>query len=118
MDSKGGFFYERWGDAPVHSLAVAMMLKTSEVHFFNDIGYKHNPLMHCPDQPWANKKCSCDEKQNFGKLLPRDINGHVSLTKAHIDWTDWSCLTRYSKIQPDFMWDEALHANMTAPYRI
>jgi alpha 1,2-mannosyltransferase len=56
----------RWGDAPVHALAVAMMLNSSEVHFFNDIGYKHNPLMHCPIEPYLQKNCWCDEKQNFG----------------------------------------------------
>lgn len=28
---KGGFYLERWGDAPVHSLAVAMLLNSSEV---------------------------------------------------------------------------------------
>jgi hypothetical protein len=65
-------FRGRWGDAPVHSLAVAMMLKTSEVHFFNDIGYKHNPLMHCPFEPWAQKKCWCNDKENFGKLSSND----------------------------------------------
>jgi hypothetical protein len=27
------------GDAPVHSVAVALMLPESEVHFFDDIGY-------------------------------------------------------------------------------
>lgn len=56
----------RWGDAPVHSIAVAMLLKTSEVHFFNDIGYKHNPLMHCPTDPFLQKNCWCNEKDNFG----------------------------------------------------
>ncbi|KAG1139255.1 hypothetical protein G6F37_008230 [Rhizopus arrhizus] len=69
LDRQGGFFYERWGDAPVHSLAVAMMLKSSEVHFFNDIGYKHIPLMHCPTEPWHQKKCACDEKENFGGFV-------------------------------------------------
>ncbi|KAI8362801.1 hypothetical protein BD560DRAFT_484020 [Blakeslea trispora] len=69
LDKQGGFFYERWGDAPVHSLGVAMMLKTSEVHFFNDIGYKHNPLMHCPIEPWLQKNCWCNEKDNFDTPL-------------------------------------------------
>ncbi|CAM0140857.1 unnamed protein product [Umbelopsis sp. WA50703] len=41
LDKSGGFFYERWGDAPVHSVAVALMLNESDVHFFNDIGYKN-----------------------------------------------------------------------------
>ncbi|CAG8702527.1 10565_t:CDS:2, partial [Acaulospora morrowiae] len=27
LDKKGGFFYERWGDAPVHSIAAALFLK-------------------------------------------------------------------------------------------
>ncbi|KAI9353170.1 nucleotide-diphospho-sugar transferase, partial [Pilaira anomala] len=99
LDATGGFFYERWGDAPVHSLAVAMMLKQSEVHFFNDIGYMHNPLQHCPTEPWIHKKCSCEQNDNF-------------------DWTGWSCLTRYSKLAKDFIWDESTHANMTKPYRI
>lgn len=34
LDETGGFFYERWGDAPIHSLAVAMFLDESEVHHF------------------------------------------------------------------------------------
>ncbi len=31
LDRVGGFFYERWGDAPVHSLAAAMFLNATEV---------------------------------------------------------------------------------------
>lgn len=31
----------RWGDAPVHSIAAAMLLRKDEFHFFNDIGYRH-----------------------------------------------------------------------------
>jgi len=48
LDTQGGFFYERWGDAPVHSLAVAMFLPAEQVHFFEDIAYAHAPFMHCP----------------------------------------------------------------------
>ncbi|KAI8378256.1 nucleotide-diphospho-sugar transferase [Choanephora cucurbitarum] len=62
LDKSGGFFYERWGDAPVHSIAAALMLKKSEVHFFYDIGYYHNPFKNCPNEPrWLSvEKCSCD----------------------------------------------------------
>ncbi|KAG1050660.1 hypothetical protein G6F43_007084 [Rhizopus delemar] len=42
LDKTGGFFYERWGDAPIHSIFAALYLKKEEIHFFNDIGYKHN----------------------------------------------------------------------------
>ncbi|KAL1932323.1 hypothetical protein VTP01DRAFT_9379 [Rhizomucor pusillus] len=67
LDKAGGFFYERWGDAPVHSIAAALMLKRSEVHWFYDIGYFHNPWSQCPREPeWiAVEKCSCDPDQSF-----------------------------------------------------
>jgi alpha 1,2-mannosyltransferase len=41
-------FIERWGDAPVHSIAVGLFLRFEEVIFYNDIGYKHEPFTHCP----------------------------------------------------------------------
>jgi alpha 1,2-mannosyltransferase len=34
LDHAGGFFYERWGDAPVHTLAVAALLEKKQVHYF------------------------------------------------------------------------------------
>lgn len=48
LEERHGFFTERWGDAPVHSFAVAMFLSLSEVHYFRDIGYKHSTTGHCP----------------------------------------------------------------------
>ncbi|KAI9653426.1 MAG: alpha-1,2-mannosyltransferase (Kre5) [Trizodia sp. TS-e1964] len=48
LDRAGGFFYERWGDAPVHSLAAGALLPPSAVHYFEDIGYRHDTLQHCP----------------------------------------------------------------------
>ncbi|GAB4820904.1 hypothetical protein N2152v2_007950 [Parachlorella kessleri] len=38
LDRARGFFYERWGDAPVHSLAAALLLPRTQLHRFNDIG--------------------------------------------------------------------------------
>ncbi|RKP35027.1 nucleotide-diphospho-sugar transferase, partial [Dimargaris cristalligena] len=66
LDKAGGFFYERWGDAPVHSLAVAMFLRKDEVHWFEDIGYFHNPISHCPNDPEINRnKCHCDPTKSI-----------------------------------------------------
>jgi len=31
LDRTGGFFYERWGDAPVHSLGAVMLLNSTQV---------------------------------------------------------------------------------------
>ncbi|KAJ2757932.1 hypothetical protein IWQ57_006964, partial [Coemansia nantahalensis] len=41
LDRAGGFFYERWGDAPVHSIAAALFLNASQIHYFHDFGYFH-----------------------------------------------------------------------------
>ncbi|KAI7877573.1 glycosyl transferase [Lichtheimia hyalospora FSU 10163] len=65
LDRSGGFFYERWGDAPVHSIAAAMLLRKDEFHFFNDIGYRHTAYTHCPVEPEYRNKCSCDPASNF-----------------------------------------------------
>ncbi|VEU19425.1 DEKNAAC100567 [Brettanomyces naardenensis] len=48
LEESNGFFVERWGDAPIHSLALGMFLNQSEIHYFRDIGYRHSTLEHCP----------------------------------------------------------------------
>ncbi|KAI1323249.1 glycolipid 2-alpha-mannosyltransferase [Xylariaceae sp. FL0255] len=48
LDNKGGFYTERWGDAAVHSLAIGMLADPSQVHHFEDIGYRHAKLYQCP----------------------------------------------------------------------
>ncbi|EJT81523.1 hypothetical protein GGTG_01501 [Gaeumannomyces tritici R3-111a-1] len=83
LDSKGGFYFERWGDAAVHSIAVDMLLDSAQVHHFADIGYRHDSLYQCPanaaggqlqgnralgdDDKWAPEaeggvgcRCECD----------------------------------------------------------
>jgi len=66
LDLAGGFFYERWGDAPVHSIAASLFLNKSDIHFFDEIGYYHLPYTHCPAyQPKYKDKCTCDVDQNF-----------------------------------------------------
>lgn len=78
LDRDGGFFYERWGDAPVHSIGAALTLKKEEIHFFNDIAYWHVPFTHCPtgDQLRLDLKCHCNPKDNF-------------------DWKGYSCTSRW-----------------------
>ncbi|KAJ3280577.1 alpha 1,2-mannosyltransferase 2.4.1 [Borealophlyctis nickersoniae] len=62
LDQAGGFFYERWGDAPVHSLAAGLFLNLKEMHYFEDIGYRHDDMVHCPvDRPQYGiiRDCAC-----------------------------------------------------------
>ncbi|KAI1809404.1 glycosyltransferase family 15 protein [Poronia punctata] len=91
LDKQGGFYYERWGDAAVHSLAIAMLADPQKVHHFSDIGYRHAKLFECPgnapggqlssssllagNKPWTAEvpggigcRCECDgtERRNYG----------------------------------------------------
>ncbi|CCF60195.1 hypothetical protein KAFR_0J01280 [Kazachstania africana CBS 2517] len=60
LEESGGFWKERWGDAPVHSLGLALTLDLNEIHYFRDIGYRHSTINHCP----KNSK-SMDENSYF-----------------------------------------------------
>jgi len=51
LDEDGGFYYERWGDAPVHSLAAALLLPPEQVHHFSDFGYVHDGMQYCARGP-------------------------------------------------------------------
>lgn len=75
LDSTGGFYYERWGDAPVHSIAASLFLPKDAIHFFDEIGYQHTPFTHCTanTERWSNGRCSCDPSQSF------DYNGYSCL---------------------------------------
>lgn len=79
LDRSGGFFYERWGDAPVHSIAAALFLDADEIHFFDDIGYRHPPFEHCPSfQQEKGLTCECEASKD-----------------STFDWHPSSCLRVY-----------------------
>ncbi|PBK88464.1 hypothetical protein ARMGADRAFT_1033847 [Armillaria gallica] len=67
LDKTGGFYYERWGDAPVHSIAASLFLRKDQIHFFEEIGYQHDDWSHCPlsEDLWIKGRCSCDQKHSF-----------------------------------------------------
>merc|ERR1712225_124062 len=67
LDQDGGFFYERWGDAPVHSIAAALFLPFEEIHFFESIGYFHAPFAACPKGDIHKDRCYCNPEDNFNE---------------------------------------------------
>ncbi|PVV01979.1 hypothetical protein BB560_003581 [Smittium megazygosporum] len=76
LDKSGNFFYERWGDAPIHSLAAGLLLDIDQIHFFNEIGYRHDGFARWPvykNNSAAASKCMVpsDRFRNF------DIDGTV-----------------------------------------
>ncbi|PWN28992.1 glycosyl transferase, partial [Jaminaea rosea] len=48
LEELGIFYYDRTGDAPVHTIAVSWFLSKEEVHQFTNIGYYHTPFHYCP----------------------------------------------------------------------
>ncbi|GAA6011630.1 hypothetical protein JCM11491_004711 [Sporobolomyces phaffii] len=92
LDDAGGFFYERFGDAPVHSVAASLLLKPEEVHYFSDIGYRHEPFQHCPVAALQNQcACSVKTEENFEfhgySCTPRwkEVAGYTAPTPFHWD---------------------------------
>ncbi|KAH7103907.1 glycosyltransferase family 15 protein [Auriculariales sp. MPI-PUGE-AT-0066] len=69
LDRNGGFYYERWGDAPVHSIAVALLARRDQIHFFDEIGYRHQPFEHCPSgEAHTRGKCYCNVDDTFDDM--------------------------------------------------
>ncbi|KAJ7155950.1 glycosyltransferase family 15 protein [Mycena crocata] len=80
LEAKGGFYYERWGDAPVHSIAASLFARKDQIHFFRDIGYRHESFQHCPSgNQWTAGKCACDPNDSF-------------------DYSKDSCLSRFENM--------------------
>ncbi|KAJ7185410.1 glycosyltransferase family 15 protein [Mycena filopes] len=81
FEGKGGFYYERWGDAPVHSIAAALFAPRDQLHFFTDVGYRHQPFEHCPqaDADYKRHHCTCDRDES-------------------IDFRQQSCIPRFNRL--------------------
>lgn len=52
----------------MHSIAAALFARKDQIHFFDSIGYEHNPYTHCPkgDGLWKKYHCSCNPERSFG----------------------------------------------------
>lgn len=86
LDQTGGFYYERWGDAPVHSIGLNLLADKNSIHNFEDIGYYHLPYMACPTSAdvVASKRCICKTKGFEENVL-----------ETPYDTQAFSCLSRW-----------------------
>jgi len=50
IDHHGGIYHIRWGDAPLRSIAVSLVLKESQLHHFSDVAYQHKPFHNSTPQ--------------------------------------------------------------------
>lgn len=79
LDSTGKFYYERWGDAPVHSLGLALFADKRQIHWFRDIGYHHSPYRNCPNTP-TTRGCAKGQFSEYN----RDFDQNCLVT-----WVDY-----------------------------
>lgn len=88
-DQSLNFMIQRWGDAPVHSIGAALFLPRSRIHFWDEIGYEHNPYTHCPKlgNNWEKGKCSCNPSTSFGSSLPPLSFFSRKKKRKQFDWT-------------------------------
>ncbi|BFZ60030.1 hypothetical protein YB2330_001052 [Saitoella coloradoensis] len=99
LDRRGGFFYERWGDAPIHSIAAALFLPRSAIHFYDSIGYRHAPYTHCPQDRESHDsgRCSCEPSSTF------DYDGYGCLARwlkvAEVEYPAWPGLAKSPTVE-------------------
>lgn len=67
LDKFNGFFYERWGDAPIRTLILSLILKYPQIKRFETLGYVYDPYSQCPQDISlrAENRCSCDSKMDI-----------------------------------------------------
>lgn len=84
LESAGGFFYERWGDAPVHSIAFSIMLETDRFYFVSNTGYRHYPNQDCPTDQTLREElnCECTPAKDF-------------------TWHKWSCVNKFFDVHQE-----------------
>ena len=81
LDETGNFFYERWGDAPIHSIAVSYLLKPDQIKYFDNTGYYHGRIGNCPREKQSRNElnCRCAHTNEFSwkfmSCVPRWFTG-------------------------------------------
>ncbi|KAJ2608844.1 hypothetical protein EV177_004763 [Coemansia sp. RSA 1804] len=85
LDRRGGIYYERWTDASIRSLAVAMLLGSDKVHWLHDIGYRHDLRYNCPAARDLQMRCTCDSLKST-HLLPMSCSARWKTDAAFIPW--------------------------------
>ncbi|KAF2181943.1 glycosyltransferase family 15 protein [Zopfia rhizophila CBS 207.26] len=117
MDRSGGFWMERWGDAPIHSLAAGALLGPKDIHYFRDFGYRHTTIQHCPanaparqlpripflEMTTEDEKKRIEEDEYWASYDPPKENGVGCRCKCDTDIVDvegkqGSCLAEWVEV--------------------
>jgi hypothetical protein len=80
IDSSGGIYTLRWGDAPLHTIGMTAILRRDQIHKFSDIGYTHFPFLQQPAKGLP--------MPGLDPLLTVPVECHY--------YTEWNCQLSYS----------------------
>jgi hypothetical protein len=92
INSTGNIFYGRWGDAPIHWLAVRMFMENKQIWCIKDIAYQHNAwiknLSSIPNKDITSISKYIDGNEKSGRL-GRLIFAMERYKNTGIDGVNW-----------------------------
>jgi len=93
LDQTGNIYYRRWGDAPIHWLAVRMFMEDSKVWAVKDITYQHNNwvknLNAVPNKTLAPEIVGLIDGNETSGRRGRALYAMNRYLKTGIDGTNW-----------------------------
>lgn len=95
LESTGGFYYERWGDAPVHSIGVSLFARRDQIHWFRDIGYMHHPYANTPNSDKCKYKQGKRNENGPGTGPAKFTYDHLKDQNCLAEW--WRGMSKSQK---------------------
>ncbi|KAI0031715.1 alpha-1,2-mannosyltransferase, partial [Vararia minispora EC-137] len=99
LDRKGGFYYERWSDEIVQTVALSLFASPDKVHFFDDVGFMTERLgiEHCPENVDVRVagQCWCLPDTEFLRAFVSDPSSRQSDTFSFAAEDRESCFPRW-----------------------
>lgn len=80
LDASGNFFYQVWGDSPVHSVGLGLFADKRDIHWFRDLAFHRSPFTNCP---LSDSTTGCD----IGKFADESA---LNERNCLVNWIDYS----------------------------
>ena len=90
LDRAGGFFYERWGDAPVHSIALGLMEDKSKLHWLGGSSFSSTQQAASRADVLRSGFEISDTSTYLTSIVPTHLNVKAALQVASRTENDFS----------------------------
>ena len=107
VDAAGGIWMHRWGDAPIRTLAVQLLLPRESVHQFTEVAYEHQGEFNVYAQPDDCLSCTME----VGAWAAEDRCGLERSIKA---WTLVACVLCWAAVLGGWLWKRGLNGKAAA----